>query len=53
VPLELAVDVELVELVDVKAEALELEVATAPMTMVVTKGLMSFEVAELARTFRR
>ena len=49
-PLELVVDI---ELVDVEAEALELEVVAALMTIEVTKGLMSFEVDELARMFRR
>ena len=49
-PLELVVDS---EVMDAEAEALELEVVAALMTIEVTKGLMSFEVDELARMFRR
>jgi hypothetical protein len=51
VPLELVVEVEAME---VEAdEDVELEIVAALMTIEVTKGLMSFEVDELARMFRR
>lgn len=51
-PPEPVVDVELVD-IEADDEEPELEDVTAPTTIEVTKGLMSLEVDELARMFRR